>query len=336
MRKMLRWAMEHIKPTLARYSEERIPMKPLLIAVGVAVLLLGLVSSSRAQQSERVYPIVELTDEEVALIDVKDGSIDDWLDVVGEPALTALNFVPLGGTSYDPVSMDYRIWLAWHDATNRIYVAMQRSDNEYINKFQRECTDCGLGSIMSLQDSGISIYLDGDNSGGQFFYVSADVEDEEEWLLLDRQQAQWYEAIGETHDTGPHVVLRHHDHGEDWFFYPPYAEGGGTTYGQNPTISVTEFYVTPFDRFVYNSPVESVVSELHSGKTIGFVIIIDDLDTAGRTRHILIGEDWFLDPGALHYSDNFAAGLLLGPGGEIPESAVESITWGRIKAMLEK
>ena len=32
-------------------------------------------------------------------------------------------------------------------------------------------------------------------------------------------------------------------------------------------------------------------------------------------------------------ADEFVAGLLVGPGGEIPdESAVESITWGRIKA----
>ena len=96
-------------------------MRIMLIVMGVAGLLLGLVYSSGAQQSERVYPIFELTDEDVALIDVMDGLIDDWLDVVGEPTLTALDFVlypeeghlPDAG-AYDPASMDLRMWLAWH------------------------------------------------------------------------------------------------------------------------------------------------------------------------------------------------------------------------------
>ena len=33
-------------------------------------------------------------------------------------------------------------------------------------------------------------------------------------------------------------------------------------------------------------------------------------------------------------ADNFVRGLLVGPGGELPDSAVESMTWGRIKATL--
>ena len=81
-------------------------MKALL---SVAVLL-ALASGVWAQ---RVFPIVELTDADVGLIDVHDGSVDDWLAVIGEPTLTALDrYGP-----YDPSSMDLRIWLAWHDAT---------------------------------------------------------------------------------------------------------------------------------------------------------------------------------------------------------------------------
>ena len=52
-------------------------MKPLLIALGVAGLLLGLglVDPVLAHVGNRVYPIFELTDDDVAMIDIKDGSI---------------------------------------------------------------------------------------------------------------------------------------------------------------------------------------------------------------------------------------------------------------------
>ena len=126
---------------------------------------------------------------------------------------------------------------------------------------------------------------------------------------------------------------------------PPYADGGGRVLGEHPTISVTEFYVTPFDRFVWNSPEESLVSELYPGKIIGFAIgVVDNdltegfpLDSIHYLRTEELSEDcggWSLYP---HCSDGFSLGLLLGPGGEIPDiSAVESITWGRIKAQFVK
>ena len=125
---------------------------------------------------------------------------------------------------------------------------------------------------------------------------------------------------------------------------------GGGSFGQNPTISVTEFYVTAFDRLVWNSPAESVVSDLYPGKIIGFHIMIWDRDAgyAGlKSIHNLPGEG--LGEGATGHpcsrhstmevdcSDAFAPGLLLAAGGEIPEiSAIESITWGRIKAAFVK
>ena len=319
-------------------------MKPLLIAVGVAGLLLGLISISQAQQSERIYPFVELTDEDVALIDIKDGSIGDWEEVMGEPTLTALDFrtdSELG--PYDPVSMDFRIWLAWHDATNHIYVAMERADDVYVNEYGTEEND-----IMSLNDSYILFFVDGDLSGGEIFPLDWGNLSFEEQLLLWHQQAQGYEALAEVYDKGPLVRIPLPILGQGgwsrskgWFMYPPYVDGGGRVFGEHPTISVTEFYGTPFDRFVYVNPEESVVSDLYPGKIIGFTIGVIDIDTKGGRQesiHYLraeeISEDcggWSLYP---HCSDGFSPGFLLGPGGEIPESAVESDTWGRIKAQF--
>ncbi len=97
-------------------------------------LVVGLLGGAEAQESERLYPFVELTDADLAQIDVTDGSIDEWVDLLGEPTLTALDFQAASwGASYDPADMDYRVWLAWHGATQRIYVAVERSDDIYIN-----------------------------------------------------------------------------------------------------------------------------------------------------------------------------------------------------------
>ena len=52
-------------------------MKPLLIAVGAAGLLLGLVDPAPAHVGNRVLPIFEVTDEDVALINLMDGSAEN-------------------------------------------------------------------------------------------------------------------------------------------------------------------------------------------------------------------------------------------------------------------
>ena len=312
-------------------------MKPLLIAVGVAGLLLGLVSSSEAQQSDRIWPIFELTDEDLAQIDIKDGSIWDWEEVVGEPTVTAWDFrTPSDlGAPYDPLSMDFRIWLAWHRSTSHIYVAMERADDHYINEYGTD----EYNVVQGQHDSSIQFWVDGDHSGGEFLFP--DGEDDR------YQQAQRYVAIGEVHGISPHVSIPWFNQSEDWFTYPPYTDGGGGSFGENPTISVTEFYVTPFDRLIDNSPEESVVSDLYPGKIISFAIEVYDVEPEPRrftSLHYLRAREWGeCQPNGNKYasissSDCFAVGLLLGPGGEIPPgiSAVESITWARIKATFVK
>ncbi len=91
--------------------------------------------------------------------------------------------------------------------------------------------------------------------------------------------------------------------------------------------------MTPFDRLIQDSPEESVVSTLSPGTLIGFVLHIGDIDEEGawraETTHSIRGQDYWSDTSN---ADGFARGLLVGPGGELPDSAVESLTWGRIKA----
>ena len=55
--------------------------------------LLGINSAAHAHIGDEIYPFYELLDEDLARIDLTDGSVEDWLDVVGEPSLTASDFV---------------------------------------------------------------------------------------------------------------------------------------------------------------------------------------------------------------------------------------------------
>ena len=97
-----------------------------LVRPNLALSLAGFLSVADAQEPDRIFPILQLTDRDVAEIDVTDGSVDDWEYIAGEPTLTPLDFAITTFGSYDPADMDFRIWLAWHDATDRIFFAMER------------------------------------------------------------------------------------------------------------------------------------------------------------------------------------------------------------------
>ena len=298
-----------------------------------AAVLLALASGAWAQ---RVYPIVELTNEDVGLIDIHDGSVDDWLDVIGEPTLTALNFeTNPEGQPYDPFSMDYRIWLAWHDATDRIFVAMERSDDVYINEYGTQAWE---DSRIFENDSLLGFWVDGDHSGGESFVQGI------------TQTAQGYYAIAEVFGDHPQIMpaLGGALHSRAFSVKTPFAEAGGGSFGEEPTITVTELYVTPFDVLVIDVreqrdyPEESSVSDLHAGKIIGFSISVYDHDGVGLRnvsyQHLLsedlpqtVNEFSPISGGPEFWVD----GLLVGPGGEIPsDTAVEHITWAQIKASL--
>ncbi len=307
-------------------------MNPVKSALPMIGLVMGLLCVAEAQESERLYPFVELTDADLAQIDVTDGSIDEWIDLLGEPTLTALDFQTRPDRApYDPADMDYRVWLAWHGATRRIYVAVERSDDIYINNYSGDASS--LCVSMRLHDSSVEFRVDGDASGGKYSFNLDEVNDLDEYRLLNDQHAQNYNVLGDIVGSGSHVCLGYSRAKEDWFNLPPYAEGGGASFGAHPTLSVTEFYVTPFDRLIWNSPEESVVSTLSRGTLIGFVLAIPDYEAEGelaRGFHFIGGQDYW--SGSPSNADSFARGLLVGPGGELPDSAVESLTWGRIKA----
>jgi hypothetical protein len=296
-------------------------MKSLLIAAGMAFLLAGLAGRGEAQ-SDRVFFIPELTDAQVAAIDIEDGSIEDWQEMVGEPVLLGADLYAVVG-DYDPASCAFRVWLGWHGETDRLYVAMEQVDDVYINEY----TD----SNMQAHDSNVVLYVDGDNSGGRFQFLSSDFPTEEEFLLANNQHAQVYTAIAEVRGDSPPIELQWTSYYDDWSVKPPYADAGGGSFGDAPTVAVTEFYVTPFDFLVWNSSEESLVSDLYAGKRIGLMMALSDFD-------VWSDDLWErMHPTAVFHlhqvsNDAFFVDAVLVGGGPSEDTAVEDVTWARIKA----
>ena len=191
-------------------------------------------------------------------------------------------------------------------------------------------------TVFYFSDS-VALMVDGDHSGGAYEFIGSHGPGETREIdPRANQQAQFYEAISRVTE-GPQVSLPLIS--ATTRFWPvalPYAFGSGTVAGENPTVWTVEFFVTCFDELnVLDNPEGSVVSELSPGMVIGFDFAVTDWD-----RHESKNARFFLAPQAPENyegegADFFVDGLLLGPGGEPGDSAVHSVSWGRIKASLE-
>ena len=299
--------------------------------LGVAAISVNSASLS-AHVGERLYPISYLSEEALAALDQDDASVEDWVEAVGEPTLTPLDFDLDSGPhvlydQYDPSNLDFRIWLGW-GRNGKIHVAGQFADNLYFNEF-----DNSRAKTFGFFDS-ITLMVDGDHTGGQYWFEIPHGE-EIEGPLETNMQAQFYQAISRAPE-GPLVDLpwTRLEVDEWWMVHPPFARGGGAVLGENPTFWSVEFYVTCFDRLNHLSSEDSEVSQLSGGKIIGFDIYVLDFDNDSELALYYLGRPDASD----RIPDDASAlldGVLLGPGIESGETAVQSVSWGRIKASLE-
>ncbi len=297
----------------------------------------GLATGTHAHVGDEIYPFFELLDEDLDRIDLTDGSVEDWLEVIGEPPLTAVDFYwgYWGEMAYDPSDVDFRIWLAWHEDSSTLWIAMERFDDLYLNFYD------GEGPYrpyeMQLWDSSIRFMVDGDHTGGTYsYFLGRNCHDcTPDQVLENYRQAQEWVAIAETPD-GEH--LEHYGPSE-WVVGEPYADAGGGVIGKTPATTVTEFRVTPFDDLIYNDEASSEASQLYPGKTIGFSIATRDYDdTEWKDGHGPVATPMSLTgtTQSLIHADFFVDGLLIGAGDDPSlyddASAVEPSSWARIKA----
>ena len=329
--------------TCIRMKKQVPPALSVLLLVAVSASLLaqaGLSARADAHSGGRVYPVAELTDEMLEQIQLHDGRIDEWIELIGEPAMTLLDFQTRSNyLPPDPSDLDFRIWLAWHDDPDRFYVAFVASDDVYQNDHDHD--GYGIRRNIPNHDS-ITLTIDGDHGGG----AGTTSTSTEEELMEARGQAQRYDAIART-ASGPTMdnYVGRRTGAFSWKLFPPYGDAGGGVFGEAPVISVIELYVTPYDRWgTWDEIEETELTDLAAGQVIGFAIMVEDWDEEEEA----IGWSW--TPEAMQPSDPrfgtevdirnaradfFLDGILL-PAGAGPEgTAVESVSWGRIKASLE-
>ena len=282
-------------------------------------------------RGDRVYPLFEVIDE--TAINVNDGHVDEWMELIGEPTVTALEFTVLDwqfGAStfplhdYDPSDLDFRIWIGWTSASERIYVAAIFSDDISAGEDEYD------PNYSPGQDF-LRLLIDGDHDASSDRDPNPTLEGDDSRIF--DQAAQSYSAVP-VRAEGPIVGLRTLEfYGGDWWWsYPPYGNGGGAIRGENPVIWTVEFYVTPFDMLLRKEPENSIVSDLGAQKIVGFQIHVGDFDDPdeGKEFYFLGDEKDF--PGD---ADTWMDGLLIGSGAGVSDgSVVRTDSWGRIKASL--
>ena len=312
----------------------------------LALVIVSVVfAPAAAHNGDRVFPIRYLSEETLALLDQDDGVVEDWVDALGEPTLTPLDFYLFTDSRrtstfglHDPGSLDFRIWMGW-TSDGRIHVAGQFVDDVYVNEYD----PLDYPYLYHEVHDSVVLQVDGDHTGGKYHWAQSNGELDE--AVQTNRQAQHYGNIAIAPSSGPTISLHgttvgawgfdEIDQPVDWMAQPPFARGGGGVFGENPTIWVTEFYVTCFDLLDHLNPENSVVSELAEGKTIGFDLGVSDYDVepAGRYAHY---EKYHEDIAEVHKgADSFVDGLLLGQDNDFEDSAVQSTSWARIKASLE-
>jgi hypothetical protein len=294
-----------------------------------ALLLIFIFTSAAAAHiGDRIYPIPEILDEDLDRFDLHDRNLEEWQSILVEPALLAADFIVdlnVGeGAPYEPADLDYQFWLGWNGSTDRLYVAMERVDDIFINEYAG-------GNIGDLwrHDGAFEFMVDGDHSGGAIVGLGVDLTEEERLLKFNRT-AQHYVASAHAPDGRYLGNPGYSDKVPEWLNKLPYTNAGGGTFGETPTVSIFEGFVTPFDDFIWNNPQGSKVSDLVPDRIIGLAISIPDFDTepaAYRAFHSLDGasDTW-------RYADYFSDGLLVGVQGE---TGVEDLSWARIKASFQ-
>lgn len=312
---------------MAQKKISRIQSRQPIVGVLIAVFSAnGVLSHER----EQPFPIYELANEDLERINISDGSVQDWVDAIGNPSLTIRDFVidrrGEDTINCDPADLDFRIWLGWHQANNRIYVAIETTDDIYVNSYN------GITAFpfMGYFDS-ISFMVDGDHSGGEFHFFRTDFVRPDDWKQFHQVTAQTYSAIARVPDNRYVNLFRL----DEWFSRPPYVDGYGNVHcDETHTNSVIEFYVTPFDKLVWNNPEQSVISKLFLGKVIGFAVNVYDYDAAPQQLHAA----YVLPEGrSIFTADLFVDGVLVGRNGEIPRNiAVDHDIWAWIKKMFDE
>ena len=216
-----------------------------------------------AHQGQVIFPMFELPSSE--LPDLHDGTLDDWEAVLPDASIDHNDFIWQANrvSSIEVEDMAFRVFLAWHNPSQMIYIGYEGIDDEY----QRDSED-GPGNGY------VTLLVDGDHSAGQYQFFTEDGYTEEESRRQFGSQAQGYTLRPQVRDNR-HLFL---SSWASWAQDPPWADIGAFELGESPTLSVMEVALTPWDDLHPDGPELSRHSVLEPGAVIGLNVSVVDFD----------------------------------------------------------
>lgn len=287
---------------------------------------LGVCSDAQAHVGDRVVQIYEVPSSDIP--DIDDLSIFEWENIVPEPSLDSRDFSSLqvGSPSSDDLAV--RIHLAWNMGTQRLYMAMQRTDDIYINQY------AGGDPPNFFGADHLEFYVDGDHSGGQYACGPPDGTEAQVRLYVGAQ-AQRYAVIAEAPDA---IVFGFESFASGWASLPPWADVRTRQVGVEPTETRFELYTTLWDNLNWNGPDASIRTLLQPGNIIGLQIGVIDHDALGSGGIRYSITSLLERPPLVCFAENFVDARLVpcdrGDCTQADLSAVRPNSWGRIKASL--
>ena len=261
------------------------------------------------------------------LVPVIDGDLKDW-EVVGDPyAILTGQFHDLINPEIEASDSDdfaARLMIGWNKAENKLYIAAQVRDD--IHQIDRPA-----GSATALfQDDAMELFIDADHSGGQFANF-AELSHEEQ-LQRNGAEANHFVLAGPPPDKDFFVNYS----AAAWYALPdgPYTgaalEFAGVLGGKG--VTNYEVMLVPFDRVDVNAVFQSEEHLLQEGEILGFNVEFNDFDVHSKRYDA----KWSLSGqyNSNRFSNRFTDLILMPLEGTFQVTAVESISWGRLKASL--
>ncbi len=289
-----------------------------------AVLSLG--GGAGAHVGDRVIPIYEVPSSDIPAID--DFSLFEWENIVPEPSLESLDFSSLQVGSPSSADLAVRVYLAWNMATQRLYLALERTDDIYINEY------FGGDAPNFIGADHVEFFVDGDHSGGQYACGPPDGTEDQIRLFVGAQ-AQRYAVIADAPDA---ILFGLEGFANGWASLPPWADIRTRQVGVEPTETRFELYTTLWDNLNWNGPDVSVRTLLKPNHIIGLQMGIIDHDAPGSGGIRYSISSLLERPPLVCFAENFVDARLMpctrGDCTQAESSAVRPDSWGRIKASL--
>lgn len=205
------------------------------------------------------------------LPNLDDLSLSDWDGIVPEPSLDLVDVSSLQLGSPETDDLAVRVWLAWHAGTQRLYMAVQSTDDAHHNGYAG-------GDPPNFGDADhLELFVDGDHSGGRCA-CGPPAGTPEQVQLFVGSQAQRRGSITEAPDDR---LFAFEGAASAWASQPPWADARATRRGVEPTETRIELYVTLWDLLNWVGPEASVRSALAPGRILGLQLGVVDVDRPG-------------------------------------------------------